>query len=201
MGQVCKKCGYERQASDAAPDTQCPQCGAIYAKVEQHNEALKAEAAKKAEAEAKKKATEEYIKQQLEAKQQAKKEKDLLKRQVVVKTYKGSQERASELFQADAAKMAADGYFPTSQSWAPGSYGCGSFIVALLLCVVFIGIIIFIYMLLVKPAGTLSVTYERRSPQPAPVVSPAPDEKACPQCAEYIKAAAKICRFCGYKFE
>ena len=34
MGQKCLKCGYERQASDMAPDYECPKCGAIYAKVE-----------------------------------------------------------------------------------------------------------------------------------------------------------------------
>jgi uncharacterized membrane protein YdbT with pleckstrin-like domain len=32
------------------------------------------------------------------------------------------------------------------------------------------------------------------------VASKAPDEKTCPQCAELVKAAAKICRFCGHKF-
>lgn len=26
------------------------------------------------------------------------------------------------------------------------------------------------------------------------------EEKSCPKCAEQIKAAAKICRFCGYEF-
>lgn len=40
--------------------------------------------------------------------------------------------------------------------------GCGSFLLALLLAVVLIGILVFIYMLLVKPEGTLSVTYERQ---------------------------------------
>lgn len=34
MGKVCLKCRYERQADDAGPDYACPQCGAIYAKVE-----------------------------------------------------------------------------------------------------------------------------------------------------------------------
>jgi len=58
--------------------------------------------------------------------------------------------------------MAAAGYFPTSQVWAPGTYGCGAFLIALLLCVVLIGIIVFVYMLIVKPDGTLSVTYEWR---------------------------------------
>jgi len=65
-------------------------------------------------------------------------------------------------FKDDSEKMAAKGYFPTSQSWVPGSYSCGAFIVALLLCIIFIGILVFIYMLIVKPAGVLSVTYELR---------------------------------------
>jgi hypothetical protein len=28
----------------------------------------------------------------------------------------------------------------------------------------------------------------------------AADEKTCPQCAEQVKRAARVCRFCGYKF-
>ncbi|WP_367314451.1 zinc ribbon domain-containing protein [Burkholderia gladioli] len=26
------------------------------------------------------------------------------------------------------------------------------------------------------------------------------DEKQCPQCAESVKYAAKVCRFCGHQF-
>jgi hypothetical protein len=26
------------------------------------------------------------------------------------------------------------------------------------------------------------------------------EEKECPECAEYVKMKAKICRFCGYSF-
>ena len=58
--------------------------------------------------------------------------------------------------------MAAFGYFPTSQSWAPGQWGAGAFIVALLLCFIFIGFLVFVYMLIVRPDGTLTVTYEWR---------------------------------------
>lgn len=34
MGKKCLKCGYERKPQELAPVTECPDCGAIYAKVE-----------------------------------------------------------------------------------------------------------------------------------------------------------------------
>jgi hypothetical protein len=85
-------------------------------------------------------------------------------KQIIVRTYKGSQLAAAAAFQKDAQKLAAQGYSPVSQNWAQGSWGCGAFLVALLLCVVLVGFIVFVYMLLVKPAGTLTVTYEYRGP-------------------------------------
>ena len=48
------------------------------------------------------------------------------------------------------------------------------------------------YLLIVKPSGTLTVTYERRTASL--------EEKTCPNCAERIKAAALVCHFCGHKF-
>ena len=81
---------------------------------------------------------------------------------VLVRAYRGNEWQARRSFQWEAAELAKDGYFPSSQSWAPGSYGCASFLVALLLCVLIVGILIFIYMILVKPPGTLSVTYQRQ---------------------------------------
>lgn len=83
-----------------------------------------------------------------------------MKQNVIVKTYKGSQSAAIAEFQRDAIVMAKMGYFPTTQTYAQGTYGCGAFILALLLCVLIVGILVFIYMLIVKPKGTLSVTYE-----------------------------------------
>lgn len=121
-------------------------------------------------------------------------------KQVIVRRYIGSQSGAMETYQADSADMAAQGYFPTSQVWTPGEYGCGAFLLALLLCVVLIGILVFIYMLIVKPDGTLTVTYELRSlsAKSSNVISR--EEKVCPKCAELVKAAAVICRFCGHEF-
>ena len=42
MTIVCKKCGYTRRAYEDAPPTQCPNCGAIYTKVEAHLKKLEA---------------------------------------------------------------------------------------------------------------------------------------------------------------
>lgn len=34
-----------------------------------------------------------------------------------------------------------------------------------------------------------------------PAAAPVADTKECPRCAETIKTAAKVCRFCGHEFE
>lgn len=125
-------------------------------------------------------------------------EKPKLIKPIRVRTYKGSQERAIALYHKDLELMAAQGYFPKSQIWAPGSYGFFDFLVALLLCFLIIGILVFIYMLIVKPDGVLTVTYELRSDSES--TNSVQAEKICPQCAEYVKKAAKVCRFCGYNF-
>jgi hypothetical protein len=119
---------------------------------------------------------------------------------ILVKTYKGrTLDSATAAYKVDAVEMAAKGYLPTSQSWAPGEYGCGSFLVALLLCVILIGIIIFFYMLIVKRDGTLTVTYELRArsePSAEESLDAAGQRRPCPNCAELILPAARVCRFC-----
>ena len=112
-----------------------------------------------------------------------------------VKTYRGTERSATNEFRRDAARMASRGLVPTSQTWAPGSYGAGSFILALLFCFLAIGFFVILYMLIVKPAGTLTVTYAVDLS-----ASSGSEEKTCPQCAETVKRAALVCRFCGHAF-
>jgi len=110
------------------------------------------------------------------------------KQPVIIKTYKGNEEISRRIFNHDKIEMQRQGYFPTSVNYTPGSWGCGSFLVAALLVIIIVGILVFIYMLIVKPAGYLSVTYELRE-----------QEKTCPMCAEKVKYEAKICKHCGHE--
>ena len=95
---------------------------------------------------------------------------------IIVRVYRGAQqEDATRDFQVDAANLAQSGYQPTSQSWAAGQWGCGAFLFALLLCIILIGILVFAYMLIVHPSGTLTVTYAWQAPaQPVQPVQRAP---------------------------
>jgi hypothetical protein len=91
----------------------------------------------------------------------------------IVRVYHGAQQSdAVRDFQRDAAALAQGGYQPTSQSWAQGQWGCGAFLIALLLCLVLIGFLVFIYLLVVHPSGTLTVTYVYQGPARAPTPAP-----------------------------
>lgn len=96
----------------------------------------------------------------------------------LIRTYPGDKRAASLIYQQDAARLAQAGYRPTAVDWSPGQYSAVAFVVALILCVLLIGILVFIYMIIVKPAGTLTVTYTLEQPtarpEPAPQVSAPP---------------------------
>ncbi|MEQ1560156.1 MAG: zinc ribbon domain-containing protein [Methyloglobulus sp.] len=110
----------------------------------------------------------------------------------IIEEYLGSEAQARKTYLKDAEKKAKKGYYPESENYAQGKYGFGSFIIAFLLCFILIGFIIFIYMLIVKPKGILTVTYKLKE---------LAQEKLCPKCAETVKSAATVCRFCSYEFD
>jgi hypothetical protein len=93
---------------------------------------------------------------------------------VIVRNYRGNQAEAFGAFQRDVVSMGAFGNVPTSQSWAPGQWSGGQFFGALLLCLILIGLLVFLYMLIVKPPGTLTVIYQRSARAPNPVLNQAP---------------------------
>jgi len=75
-----------------------------------------------------------------------------------------SEDEAAMVFQADAPRMAGAGYDPVSQTWAPGQRSNAAIVAALFLSIWLIGLPILIYLIVVKPKGTLTVTYELRRP-------------------------------------
>jgi hypothetical protein len=120
--------------------------------------------------------------------------------------YQGKYDAAMAWFQDDAQIRAGEYWYPVNQQYVPGSWGCGAWILAFLALVVLVGIIILAYMIVARPAGELIVTYEYRPPAvEAPQIpagpAPADDTMACPRCAETIKKAAKVCRFCKLELE
>lgn len=79
---------------------------------------------------------------------------------ILVKTYKGSEATAIVASERDAIFLKTQGYYPIAQSYQKGQWGIGAFIFALILCVILIGVIALIYMVIVKPNGTLTVRYK-----------------------------------------
>jgi len=74
-------------------------------------------------------------------------------------TYRAKhQAEAIRMAQADASQW---GIEIVSSSWEPGQWGCAAFLLALVLCLLAgLGILVFLYLLIVKPAGQLSVIFE-----------------------------------------
>ena len=88
---------------------------------------------------------------------------------VLVRTYRGrTRAGAAQLSAADADRLAATGYARVSETWMPGSWGFGVVLIGILLFFVLIGVFVIIYLLLVRPQGTLTVTYvQQRAPEVA----------------------------------
>lgn len=109
---------------------------------------------------------------------------------VQVHTYKAkNQPAAAAQFTLESSKMAAQGYTPTGQSWASPSYARLVITPVVLIIVGFLfvglyGLLIglalgIVYVLAVRPLGSLMVTYERRaSSSPAIAAAPTRDHMA-----------------------
>lgn len=89
--------------------------------------------------------------------------------------------------------------------------GRRAFLVALILCVVLIGILIFVYLIIVKPDGTLVVMYEYPGVDAtAPAIPSAPvawatSEAAtgslCGRCGKHLSPAwVGKCQHCGARY-
>ncbi len=84
--------------------------------------------------------------------------------QFVVRTYRGPEQRAVVArYVADAEDLAGRGYEPVSQSWGDGQWDAAVFVLALILSLFGIGLILLAYMAIIRPAGTLVVTYRLAS--------------------------------------
>lgn len=78
----------------------------------------------------------------------------------LIKTYTGSETTAIVAFERDYSVLKTKGYYPISQSYQQGQWGIGAFIFSVLLCLILIGVIALVYMMVVKPDGTLTVRYK-----------------------------------------
>ena len=88
--------------------------------------------------------------------------------------YHGKQQAdAAASFQRESEVLGQAGYRPTTQSWGQGQWGCGAWLVALALCILLIGILVFLYMVIVHPDGTLTVTYAKSAMAPVADVTAA----------------------------
>jgi hypothetical protein len=82
---------------------------------------------------------------------------------VLTRTYRGKPNEVEVLRAADAEALAGRRYFPSTQSYLEGQWGRGAWFGAvILLFVLGLGLPVLLYMVAVKPAGSLIVNYERR---------------------------------------
>ena len=80
----------------------------------------------------------------------------------IVRVYWGAQRSdVVGVFAQDASELACFGYQPAGETWEAGRWGTPAFLVALLLTVTIVGLLMFLYMLVVSPDGTLEVAYVR----------------------------------------
>ncbi len=78
----------------------------------------------------------------------------------VVRTYTGrEQQDVVARYVSDAETLATRGYEPVGQSWGDGQWDAALFVLALILSLFGIGLILLAYMAIIRPSGSLVVTY------------------------------------------
>ena len=87
---------------------------------------------------------------------------------VLTRAYHGKPADVALQQEIDAQALALEHYYPTSENYQAGEWGSGAWALAALLILAFgLGLLVLIYLVAVKPAGYLTVIYERRVPLPA----------------------------------
>jgi len=84
---------------------------------------------------------------------------------VITRMYGGNFKKATDLAAEESPKFAAQGYVVVGQQYVPGSWSTSAWIIALLLIVFVVGLLVLVFMVVAKPPGTLTVTYQRQAPQ------------------------------------
>ncbi len=84
---------------------------------------------------------------------------------IFIRGYRGkSYEEVIEAFHRDSVLLSLQNYEPAGQHYVEGRWGMGMAVVATLLIPVLAGIFLWLYMLVSRPTGTLTVTYVRHTP-------------------------------------
>lgn len=109
----------------------------------------------------------------------------------VVRYYKDD-EAGRGAFMRDVEILSLYGYVPSSQSVDGGHVHAGRLILTG-------GLSVFAGKSGIRSDGRLAVTFVRAA-APEPATTPPGATKVCPDCAETVQAAARICRFCRYEF-
>jgi hypothetical protein len=74
----------------------------------------------------------------------------------------GNEGQRMAAYRQEAEYMAQGGYYPVAQTYVPGTWGIGAYLLGVLAILFFgFGILILGYLVIVKPDGRLTVTYQR----------------------------------------
>ena len=112
---------------------------------------------------------------------------------VLSRTYEGTANTIRQLREVDAEALAARGYYPTSEVWIAQRRGWVTWLIAVLLILVLVGLLIVIYYF-ANPTGVLTVTYTRRveTPGTAAARQPAPASASADDVQSSLKALGQL---------